>query len=178
MGSRPAPDSLEVVRADISEITLVLDVLNDAAEWLTSRSVRQWPQSFTEAMVGPALRDGETWLARQGGEVVGTVTLSWSDPAWPEAMEDAGYVHRLAGRDRGTGMGERLLAWAGQQVVARGRIHLRLDCVATNAALRSYYQRLGFAYCGDTDLFGSPGQRRGQGIRTRVSRFELQVSRP
>jgi ribosomal protein S18 acetylase RimI-like enzyme len=176
MSSRPAIE-LEVVAADVSEIGQVLDVLDEAAAWLTARAIRQWPSSFTEAMVEGAVSAGETWLARQRGEVVGTITLSWTDPAWPEAADDAGYVHRLAVLRRGMGLGQRLLDWAAQQVADRGRSHLRLDCVATNGELRRYYERLGFAYCGDTELFGAPGERLGTGTPTRVSLFELVVTR-
>jgi len=178
MGSRPANDSLEVVVADASQIPQVLDILNGAASWLTASAIRQWPASFTEAMVEPGIRAGETWLASQGGKLVGTVTLSWSDPAWPEALDDAGYVHRSAVLRRGTGLGQRLLGWAADQVTERGRSHLRLDCVATNRKLRRYYERLGFAYCGDTELFGAPGQRLSTGTPTLVSLFELAVSGP
>jgi GNAT superfamily N-acetyltransferase len=178
MGSRPADDFLEVVVARVSETPQVLDVLNGVASWLISCGIRQWPASFTEAMVEPDIRAGETWLARQGGELVGTVTLSWSDAAWPEALDDAGYVHRLAVPRRGTGLGERLLTWARQQVIARGRSHVRLDCVATNLVLRRYYERLGFAYCGDVVSFGSPGERLSTGTQTLVSRFELAASGP
>lgn len=176
VGSRPADDSLEVVAADASEIRLVLDVLNETASWLTSCAIRQWPVAFTEAMVEPGIRAGETWLAHQGGELVGTVTLSWSDRAWPEAADDAGYVHRLAVPRRGTGLGQRLLGWAAQQVIDRGRSHLRLDCVESNRELRRYYEGLGFAYCGDTELFGAPGERLTTGTPTLVSLFELVVS--
>jgi hypothetical protein len=178
MGSRPADDLLEVVVADASEVADVLDVLNEAASWLTACGIRQWPASFTPAMVEPCIRAGETWLAREGGELVGTVTLSWSDPAWPEALDDAGYVHRLAVPRRGTGLGPRLLGWAAAEVTDRGRSHLRLDCVATNRKLRGYYEGLGFAYCGDTELFGTPGERLSTGTPTVVSLFELVVSGP
>lgn len=178
VGSRSIDDSLEVVVADASEIPQVLDMLNKAASWLTACAIRQWPASFTAAMVEPGIRAGETWLARQGGELVGTVTLSWSDPAWPEAVDDAGYVHRLAVPRRGTEQGQRLLGWAAQQVTDRSRSHLRLDCVATNGELRGYYERLGFAYCGDTELFGTPGQRLSTGTPTLVSLFEVAVSGP
>jgi GNAT superfamily N-acetyltransferase len=176
MDSLPVDDSFELVVAEISETSEVLGILNEVASWLTSRAIRQWPASFTEAMVEPGIRAGETWLARQNGELVGTVTLSWNDPAWPKAGDDAGYVHRLAIPRRGTGLGQRLLGWAAQQVTDRNRSHLRLDCVATNGTLRRYYEHLGFAYCGDTELFGAPGERLNTGTSTTVSLFELAVS--
>jgi GNAT superfamily N-acetyltransferase len=76
---------------------------------------------------------------------------------------------------RGSGIGEQLLAWASQQVVDRGCRYLRLDCVATNTVLRRYYERFGFVYCGDVELPWPPGQRLSQGSRALVSRFELPV---
>jgi GNAT superfamily N-acetyltransferase len=172
---RPVDESLDIVHARAADLGLVLDCVNQAAEWLTARGIEQWPKAFTEMMVQPNLRVGETWLARRGGAVVGTITLSWADQAWPEAADDAGYVHRLAVLQRGSGLGEQLLAWASQQVVDRGRRYLRLDCVATNTVLRRYYERFGFVYCGDVELRGPPGQRLSQGTRTLVSRFELPV---
>jgi ribosomal protein S18 acetylase RimI-like enzyme len=156
----------------------VLDCVNQAASWLTARGIEQWPNSFTEVMVGANLRAGETWLARRAGAIVGTITLSWVDSAWPEAADDAGYVHRLAAVPRGTGLGEQLLTWACHRVVGRGRRYLRLDCVASNTLLRGYYERLGFVYCGDVELLGPPGQRIGEGTPTLVSRLELSISGP
>jgi hypothetical protein len=50
--------------------------------------------------------------------------------------------------------------------------------VATNRKLRGYYERLGFAYCGDTELLGAPGERLSTGTPTVVSLFELVVSGP
>lgn len=176
MDFRLADGSLELVLADDSEIQVVLAVLNEAASWLSSCAIRQWPAAFTPAMVEPGIGAGETWLACQDGELVGTITLSWSDPAWPEAVDDGGYVHRLAVSRRGTGLGQRLLDWAALQVADRGRSRLRLDCVATNRKLRGYYERLGFSYCGDTELFGTPGERMSTGSSTPVSLFELLVS--
>ena len=65
---------------------------------------------------------------------------------WPNALDDAGYVHRLAvARDaHGEGTGRRLIQWAEEQASARGKRFLRLDTGAHNGDLRAYYEALGF----------------------------------
>ena len=86
------------------------------------------------------------------GVIVGTLTLTWADPhVWGEQPDDAGYVHGLAIRRdaAGQGIGAAMLAWAGRAVAAAGRPYLRLDCMATNARLRAYYERAGFTQVRD-----------------------------
>jgi hypothetical protein len=62
----------------------------------------------------------------------------------------------------GTGLGRRLLAWAGDGARARGRRSLRLDCVGSNTFLRRYYAEAGFEKRGEV----------GAG-RFLLARFEL-----
>jgi RimJ/RimL family protein N-acetyltransferase len=51
----------------------------------------------------------------------------------------------------------------------RGRDRLRLDCDATNAALRAYYENAGFLYRGDVEI---PLNAALSGGRAVVSRYE------
>ena len=44
-----------------------------------------------------------------------------------------------------------MLERAEERVTAAGREYLRLDCRVDNAALRRYYERLGFEHRGDVD---------------------------
>lgn len=71
----------------------------------------------------------------------------------------AGYVHRVAVRDRGTGVGARLLDWADGHVAGFGGDRLRLDCIAWDAPLRRYYERAGFLHVDDVALPPLPGVR-------------------
>ena len=84
---------------------------------------------------------------------VGTLRFAWQDnELWnDEAGHEAGYVHTMAIRPilHGHKLGETLIDWAKTHVRSRNRQSLRLDCVATNLALRQYYERLGFRFCGE-----------------------------
>lgn len=169
-------DEVELRVATVAETTQVLGVLDDAAARLRARAIRQWPQAFQPSWVLPDIEAGRTWLAWRGHVPIATVTIGWSDPLWPDD-DLAGYVHRLARTGAAPGVGEWLLEWADEQVCARDRRCLRLDCVASNAALRAYYTSRGFRHHGDATVSGPPGGRNAGGAKTVVSRYERNAVR-
>jgi ribosomal protein S18 acetylase RimI-like enzyme len=69
----------------------------------------------------------------------------------PGARDDALYLHglRVLRAYAGQGIGRAILRWAEGRVAARGRIYLRLDCMADNAKLRAYYEEARFRYVGE-----------------------------
>ena len=153
----------------------VLSVLDDAAAWLQSGGVVQWPSRFEPSWVEGALRRGETWLVRVGGTISGTVTLDQADSVWDGLPGRALYVHRMAVRREAAGLGGAILTWAAGVARERERESLRLDCVASNARLRGYYEAAGFVHRGDATVAGAPGQRLDEGPVTLVSRYELRL---
>ena len=149
-------------RARPEQLGDVLAVLDEAAAWLNGRGVAQWPPRFKPKWVEDGLARGETWLVLVGGDVAGTVTLDWTDPLWDDVGGAAGYVHRMAVRRWAAGIGAQVLDWAAAAARSNGRNRLRLDCVASNARLKAYYETAGFVHRGDATL-GS----------TQLSRYEL-----
>jgi GNAT superfamily N-acetyltransferase len=144
---------VQVRRARPDEIEVVLAVLADAAAWLRTRGVEQWPDRFDRGWVMPAIERGETWLAEIDREVAGTLVVQWDDPIfWAGFPNDAGYLHRLVALRHGTGLGAQLLRWAVEHAACAGKTFLRLDCVASNARLRAYYERGGYEHVGDVTL--------------------------
>lgn len=144
-------DDAAIRRARAEDGPTVLAILNEAAAWLRLRGVAQWPPVFEPGWIEPALGGGHVWLVEVGGEGLATMSVTWSDRLWPDDGT-AGYVHRLAARRRALGLGAWLLGQADRIVAARGRTHLRLDCVAANTRLRRFYEGLGFAYRGEVEF--------------------------
>jgi len=135
------------------EIDVVLDVLDEAAAWLQTRGIEQWPARFERDWVMPAIERGETWLAEIDGQIVASLVVQWDDAlCWAGYPSDAGYLHRLAVRRHGDGLGGRLLRWAERRAAAAGKTCLRLDCVASNESLRAYYERAGYEHVGDVTV--------------------------
>ncbi|MEJ3747373.1 GNAT family N-acetyltransferase [Actinomycetes bacterium KLBMP 9797] len=159
-------------QAGVDQAAEVLGVLDEAADWLARRGISQWPARFELPWIEQAITRGETWLVEVDDRIAGTVTLDWSDPLWDGVDGAAGYAHRIAVRRRAAGLGAVILDWAARTVREHERNALRLDCVATNRGLRSYYEAAGFVHRGDVTVGGAPGQRLGEGPVTVVSRYE------
>lgn len=172
-------DALTFRRADAAraeDLRDVLGVLDEAAGWLRTRGVRQWPPYFEAAGVADGVARGETWLVGVGDKIAGTVTLDWSDPLWTGVGGEAAYVHRLAVRRSAPGLGALVLDWAAHTARRHGARALRLDCVRSNARLRAYYEARGFAHRGDVP-WGAPGRRRDPEAPVNWhSRYELTVA--
>ncbi len=150
--------SLTIVRMQPPNRPVVLDILGEAASWISAKGIDQWrPDQFQTV-----IDRGDTYLALLDGEAVGTLALQWDDAIderlWRDVsnMEEAGYVHRLAVRRAfaGKGIGQYLLNWAESMVAAAGKSYLRLDCMAENPALCAYYERVGLTYRGEVQEKG------------------------
>jgi hypothetical protein len=96
----------------------VLTVLDEAAAWLRSREVVQWPSRFEPSWVQSAIRRGEVWLVRVGETISATVTLDLADSVWDGAPGSALYVHRMAVR-----RGQPLRASTGDPVTAEREVN-------------------------------------------------------
>jgi GNAT superfamily N-acetyltransferase len=145
--------TVEVVAARVDDVPAVMSILSDAASWLKARGVIQWPERFPEDLLLATVSERDLYLVRRDGDIAGTVTLQWSDPMFWGDRADAGFIHRLAIKRSHAGVGKRVIAWAEDQVIGRGRQYLCLDTVSTNPTLRRYYEGLGFVAVG---LVGGP----------------------
>jgi len=146
--------SVEISVAVPADLDDVLDILNEAARWLASRGINQWPtDGFPRDLIAGDIAHGEVYIARRESRPIGTFTLQWSDELfWPGATEAAGYIHRIAVRRDARGLGVELIKFAEQATVATGRKLLRLDCFSGNDALCSYYERAGFVRRADLEI--------------------------
>ena len=85
------------------------------------------------------------YLVWQNGSAVATFSLLDQDPMfWPNAGDDALYLHRFAVRRAAAGIGRHAVAWCFDEARRRGRSCVRLDCLANNPGIRGYYERFGF----------------------------------
>jgi ribosomal protein S18 acetylase RimI-like enzyme len=151
------PD-LRVVAAERGDLDRYIDLLEELADWLETRGIRQWPRGRVRrsaAYFAESIDRQEVQLAFVGDDLAGTLRLLMSDPiVWPEFPErDAVYVYNLGVRRTWAGheLGGHLLDWAGHRAESLGRRFVRLDCLPGNTFLREYYERKGFVACGEVD---------------------------
>jgi GNAT superfamily N-acetyltransferase len=147
---------VRIVRAQRPDLDRVLEILEEASGWLTSKGLEtQWHPSptFRESILENIDR-GEVHVVKDLNATVGTITLQWSDQKfWGDLPLNAGYVHKLAIKRSYSGqrLGLRLLQWAEAKARAEGKRYLRLDCLAGNKTIREYYEKAGFIHIRDTE---------------------------
>lgn len=101
-----------------------------------------------------SIRAGEVFLIKEAvdTDAAATITLDQDadDRLWTpqEQADSARYVHKLT-VDRkyaGTGLGARILDWAGDRAARSGAMWLRLDAWTTNTRLHAYYRSQNFEH--------------------------------
>lgn len=158
-----AISALSIVPARAGDLDRYLDLLEGVADWLEARGIRQWPRGNfrrSSAFYAQSVERGDVHLAFAGGELAGALRLLLREPiVWPEVVDDDGvYVYNLAVRREwaGTGLGSRMLEWAGDRAASLGRRCVRLDCMADNAFLKAYYRQAGFEERGEIEACFPP----------------------
>jgi protein-tyrosine phosphatase len=156
-------DQIVIGRATTAETDPLIEIHEDVARWLWSLGIHQWePGTFPRDRLIARIERGEVYIVRLDGIPVGMAILQEADEdTWGARPDDALYLHglRVLRAYAGQGIGHAILCWAGEQVAARGRICLRLDCIADNTRLRAYYEDAGFRCVGDKTWEDAPSWR-------------------
>lgn len=159
-------DQMEVAPAQPEDTEEVMSLLVETAEWLKSRGSTQW-EGLLEGKdshdTANAIRRGDVIVCKQDGEIAGMVLLlskpsPWDLRLWGDQAFDgdgAVYLHRLAVRRKyaRTGLGRAILNWSTTGIYFAGKQWMRLDCIADNRILNSFYAASGYAYDGENDGF-------------------------
>jgi GNAT superfamily N-acetyltransferase len=146
---------MRIEQASPGDLVHVLGMRAEAAEWLGGLGTDQWSRPFPDEQsqsdrLLAGILGGETWMVRDDDSTVATITINeYANPLlWTEdeRAEPARYVHKMTVRrsHSGSGLGARLLNWAGSRAGAGGAKWLRLDAWTSNTALHAYYMRQGF----------------------------------
>lgn len=142
--------SLEISRAEQSNVTELISVLNEALSYKLAHHDLSWGhEAFTTKEVMPNIQAGDIFVARLNKQIVGSLILKSSDARiWGKQVPDALYVHRLAIRRgfHGLRLGAQLLNWASDQAKSQDRSFVRLDVCVGNQPLEDYYQNQGFKF--------------------------------
>jgi GNAT superfamily N-acetyltransferase len=154
------PGGLTVRPAQEADIDAILMIWAEADEWMRQRGIEPGkPPIPLRDIVSHRIKSGACYVAWKDGppgKIVGTITLAWEDDGvWSDqSTDDACYVHGLSTEraSAGQGIGVALLRWAEAMALAAGKSSVRLDCDATNPALRAYYARAGLTHCGDVHV--------------------------
>ncbi|GHI07391.1 protein tyrosine phosphatase [Streptomyces cellostaticus] len=148
--------------ADDADVASLVHLRDDAARWMLAQGITgQWqPGELDEDHFRRIMQSGEVWLAEADGHLAGAWELWWQDEdAWGPQQPFAGYIHRLMVNRSSAppGTGRLLLRAAERRVAAAGRTLARLDCLADNARLNTYYLNAGYQITGHKPAKPQPG---------------------
>lgn len=147
---------LIIAAATAEELPVVMEILDQAAQWMLAKGIQQWssppPTEFCTFM-DSEIAKGKVYLARIEASYtpIATWRFGWSNQTlWHDETNSAGYLYTLATHPNvhGHGIGSTLLKWAATHIKEQQRSYFRLDCMANNLPLQHYYQAQGFRFCG------------------------------
>jgi GNAT superfamily N-acetyltransferase len=138
-----------IVRAGIEAVPEADALIHEAADWLIAKGEPLWgPDETSLDELVRVARAGELVMGRIAHEPVSCMYLHNEDRLfWPhDKPGEAFYVHRLAvaRKQAGRGFAHAMLRWAEDEVRAKRRRFLRLDC-EPRAKLLALYASAGFA---------------------------------
>jgi GNAT superfamily N-acetyltransferase len=141
---------ITMTQATMSDLDDLIALLEARRDWLHNQGIDQWStRKNWRSPMADAIARGDTWVARQDGRIVGTLTLtSTADPDFwspEESIDHAIYINKMATAltAKGQGLGAAILTWARQWATDHGYDYVRWDAWRTNEQLIAYYRSLG-----------------------------------
>jgi GNAT superfamily N-acetyltransferase len=139
---------LVIARAGVEAVPEANALIHEAANWLIAKGEPLWgPNETSFEELQRVVRLGELVMGHIAREPVACMYLHDEDRLfWPhDKPGEAFYVHRLAVARKyaGRGYAHAMLRWAEEEVRAKQRRFLRLDC-EPRAKLLALYARAGF----------------------------------
>ncbi|KAA0546912.1 GNAT family N-acetyltransferase [Bacillus sp. BGMRC 2118] len=144
-----------------AESESIIHLLKECAKWIKEKEINQWQyllEGGEDGEIRDAIERGETYILLHENEIRGTFTISDCQNEWdehifgPDIENNSLYIHRLAIHPAliGQRMGPILLEWI-QKTFNQEKEWLKLDCVASNMKLVTFYCDNGFEHIGETD---------------------------
>lgn len=144
------------------EFDLAHGILVSAAEWLISKSIRQWTVEYPKELYLTCQEQGWNYGLVSDGDLAVIVTLSWELPAeWADyfGATPVWWLSKLATapRYRGLGLGALAVRQAINALSDQGADRVCLDCVHSKGFLVDFYRGFGFQAIDRRDVEFSTG---------------------
>lgn len=148
---------MRIRKAGGHDVEAVAQILCEAARWLERSGIPMWrDDELSPDRIASDVESGLFFIAEVDTEPAGVVKFQLEDGQfWPDVPAgESAFVHRLAVRRRFAGgqVSSALLTWAVGRAGSLGKRYLRLDCEASRAKLRAFYERLGFVHHSDRQV--------------------------
>ena len=140
--------SIALRLADGAAASGIVRLRDSLALWQQGHDIEQWsPGEVTVGQVSEQIAKHEWWIGSDSQEVLMAFRLTEQDElVWPDDQTASTYIHGLM-LDRslsGQAIGRQLLNFAEEKIRLRDKTWAKLDCVASNHALRRFYEDNGY----------------------------------
>jgi hypothetical protein len=157
-------EACEIRLATPEDVPALVSILENVALWTSSNGLEAWdlglfaePDSAGQGWLREDIRNDTAYIICCDAVAVGTFVLRSRDELfWPNAGDDALYLHRFAVLKSVAGIGRQAIGWMIAEATRQTRTYLRLDCHAQNQRIRRYYAEAGFSHRGDVAIDGRP----------------------
>jgi len=145
-------DTKKLEIASVNQADLIFAILEENAKWLESKKIFQWPlnwlQSKKEELFN-SIENGRYYYIEVNNKMACIVEISVkSELDWNNKQCNAIYINKLAVNRKysGLGLGLEMLHLIKKYAIKINKSYIRLDVVASNIALREYYESNDFYF--------------------------------
>jgi ribosomal protein S18 acetylase RimI-like enzyme len=147
--------AIQITIARPEDVDELRNTYEEARSYKYSLGDKVWGiEPFTVKETSEMIAQHNTYVVKIDSDHAAGFQLSLEDThVWGQEVGkdgQAGYIHMLVTRDkyRGQKLGEKIIHWIDEHLLAAGRIYARLDCSDENRSLCSYYEAQGFKKVG------------------------------
>lgn len=139
--------------ATSQEIPAIEEIYRQSREHAFRVGHIDWPEQFPNGFFEDLILNSELHCFEEGDSLVAAARLTDADnpEVWSDQSKPFLYIGKLATGDQVRGknyIADIAIPAFAEEARSRGKIGLRLNCLADNPNLINYYKRLGFAVTG------------------------------
>ncbi|MDD5935586.1 MAG: GNAT family N-acetyltransferase [Clostridiales bacterium] len=158
-------------KAEISDLSGIMEVIEDARQYLKEQGIDQWQDGFpTQEVIVEDIVMHESYVFVEDEEIVGYMAVNLDteasyetiyDGAWKLEGSDYATIHRNAVKStyRGQGISLRMFFLAEQLCRKNNKQSIRIDTHRDNQLMQHLATKYGYEYCGVIQLANGAGER-------------------
>ncbi len=150
---------MEIVTAKTEDISRILEIFQDARNFMNSHGFTQWEEGYPNfQIVNADISAGACYICREKKKIFSTFVFSdKEEPLYQNLMgghwrldEKYGVVHRVAVADeaRNQGFGNKIFNFIENTCKEQGIKQIRVDTHEENKPMKNLLEKFGFNYCG------------------------------